>query len=644
MLTHIAELLERHVDGDEQTFLDLFAGTNAVGAYFKPRYTMLSNDLLYFSYINAVARIGLNHVPTFRGLAQRGIDTPLKFLEQEAESYLGRNVEGYYELSYSPTGGSMYLTSSNAKRVDSIRSTIAMWHHNGWTTNEENAYLVDALINAVPSVSNTTGTYGAFLKHWDKRALNTLRLTPSAIYNNQYENKCFQQDANELVKEIEADIVYIDPPYNSRQYVANYHVLENIARNSEPELRGVTRLFDWADERSSYCSKRSVKDAMGDLIASVQARHMVISYNSEGLLNEEDLVHLARSCSLDNQIEVVRVPYRRYSSRRSSSSRSVYELLLYARKSQPPSKSVTTTGLTEKVFPLIKSPLNYIGGKYRLLPQIMPLLPQSSHTFVDLFSGGANVGINASAEKHMFIDMNERINELFRYFQKTPIEQVISSIHETIDEWGLSKTNEEAFLRFRKHYNKCPDPISLYVLTSYSYNYQFRFNSNMEFNNPFGRNRSSFSRSMERNLVRFVKRLSCIDACFIDSYFEDLDLSFLQQDDFVYLDPPYLITTGSYNDGNRGFRNWNETSELSLLDRMRQLTQRGVPFALSNVLEHKGRSNELLKEFISEERLHVFNLQYNYDNASHNSKSRGSREVLVTNYRLDRDGRAAVDV
>lgn len=271
LLNHIEALLEPHLDGDEQTFLDLFAGTNTVGAHFKPRYTIFSNDSLNFSYLNAVARIGLNRRPLFRGLTKRGIDDPLRFLEQEAELYLGRGEIGYYESNYSPTAGAMYLSVDNAKRIDSIRSTIEVWYSNDWISDVENAYLIDALVSAVPSVSNTTGTYGAYLKHWDKRALNKLTLLPSRIFNNEKNNRCFRREANDLVRELEADIAYIDPPYNSRQYAPNYHLLENISYNLQPELRGVTRLFDWSDRRSDYCVKNRVENVMEDLLTHIQA-------------------------------------------------------------------------------------------------------------------------------------------------------------------------------------------------------------------------------------------------------------------------------------------------------------------------------------------------------------------------------------
>ena len=157
----------------------------------------------------------------------------------------------------------------------------------------------------------------------------------------------------------------------------------------------------------------------------------------------------------------------------------------------------------------------------------------------------------------------------------------------------------------------------------------------MEFNNPFGRNRSRFSENMEKNLRLFVEKLNTIDATFTDELFDDIDISNLGTSDFVYLDPPYLITTGNYNDGNRGFVNWDDEQEKKMYKLMEQLSNQGVRYALSNVLTHKGKENTLLKEFIETHPVEVNYLDFNYNNSSHNSKGKGSVEVLITNYRKD---------
>lgn len=453
-------------------------------------------------------------------------------------------------------------------------------------------------------------------------------------------------DANKLIKTISADITYIDTPYNNRQYASNYHLLENVARNNKPVLTGKTKVFEWSKLRSNYSIKRNALASMQNLIENLDSTHIFVSYNNEGIIPENELISLLKENSLNNKIKIEKIPYRKYKSKRPSKNQDLYEILLYIQKKEVvgqvkyyPQSFTQQVAVKEnkwvgKKQKFIKSPLNYIGGKYKLLNQIIPLFPANINTFLDLFSGGANVGINVKANYYIFNDMNYKINEMFRFFSTQNIDKLIFKIKSRIKEYDLSKTNEEGYIKFRNDYNKNPNPLDLYVLVSYSYNYQFRFNNSMQFNNPFGRNRSRFSENMEKNLRLFVNKLHSINATFTDKLFNEVDLSSLSPDDFVYLDPPYLITTGNYNDGNRGFVNWGIQQENQMYELMNQLSNMGIRYALSNVIEHKGKSNDLLKNFVNSFNVHINYLNYNYNNSSYNSKGTGSVEVLITNYNL----------
>ncbi|WP_247927268.1 Dam family site-specific DNA-(adenine-N6)-methyltransferase [Streptococcus constellatus] len=634
LLPEIKKMVDKHTDGSEEVFLDLFAGTNVVANYFKQFYTVYSNDMLFFSYVNAKATIENNSKPSFSKLVQAGISSPMTYL-QNLEAH-GETVR-YYEVAYSPTGEANYLSVHNAKKLDIIRSQIESWKNQNLLTEHEYYYLLSSLIEALPFISNTTGTYGAFLKHWDKRSFNDLELQDFTIFDNSKQNKAFNEDANRLVQKVKADIVYIDPPYNSRQYASNYHLLENVARNEHPALKGITKIFDWKNLKSDYATKGKALAAMRDLIQNINSTHIILSYNNEGIISEEDLTNILKEFSVDGIVDIKKIPYRKYQSKNVSKNKEIYELLFYIQR-KPFSKNKTLNKPLNNVRvsstkKYIKSPLNYIGGKYKLLNQMLPLFPKNINTFVDIFSGGANVGINVKAKKYIFNDMNNRINEMFRYFQTQSPVKLVQQIEERIDEWGLSKTNEEAFLAFRKHYNKNPNPLDLYVLSSFSYNYQFRFNNSMEFNNPFGRNRSHFSENMRNNLLNFTTKLQTLSATFSDSFFEEFDFSNLTNKDFVYLDPPYLITTGSYNDGKRGFSDWSEIQEKELYRVLKFLSENNIKWALSNVIFHKGKTNELLLNFIKNEDYFVTELSYNYNNSSHNTNRGESIEVLVTNYK-----------
>lgn len=638
LLSAIDAVVHKHATGNEETFLDLFAGTNVVGNHFKKQFTVYSNDLLYFSYVNAMATIENNGILRFDGLQAKGIHDPLAYLNAGPST---AGSPGYYERAYSPATGAMYFTEENGRRIDFIRDSIDQWNTEGLLSSYEYYYLVSTLIEAIPSISNITGTYGAYLKHWDKRALDTLHLKPLPIVDNNRANRAYNTNANELVEEISADIAYIDTPYNNRQYASNYHVLENIARNNKPDLHGKTRVFDWFDLKSEYAMKKTAYTAMGGLLETVKARHIIISYNNEGIIPLPDLVALAQENSIQHEVEVEIIPYRKYISKVRPSTRGVEEVLIYMRKdAKGSSRAIIPIDATvwkaktetEPGPHLIKSPLNYIGGKYSLLNQLLPLFPERINTFVDLFSGGANVGINAFAQHYVMNDMNDRINDIFRYIISNNIDLCIDEINSYINNYSLSKTNEQGYLALRREYNRKPNPIMLYTLIAYSYNYQARFNNNMEFNNPFGRDRSHFSQSMEERLRAFVKRCSMLDIRFTDSMFEDYPYEDLTQDDFVYMDPPYLITTGNYNDGNRGFRNWGESEERKLYGVMDMLSARGIRFALSNVLMHKGKDNALLRQYIDEHDVNVHHLNKTYKNSSHNTLRKNSDEVLITNY------------
>ncbi|MES5889369.1 Dam family site-specific DNA-(adenine-N6)-methyltransferase [Lacticaseibacillus paracasei] len=636
LLNEIDAILLPHLSGNEKSFVDLFAGSNVVAKHFKPMFAITTNDFMAFSRAISEGSVVLNSVPDFAGLHQRGIEDPLKYLQtRDISKYLGETVT----REYSPAGpdNRMYFTTENARRIDFIRNKIDFWKKENFITENEFYYLLNALLQAVPFVSNITGTYGAYLKHWDKRAMKSLELNPSAIIDNKEQNNAFSEDSLKLIKKISGDIVYIDPPYNNRQYAPNYHVLETIAKNDNPELHGITGQRNYDDEKSAFSIKRKAVKAMSSMLSNLNFTHAVVSYSTDGIIAEEELLALLKTAAVNEQVIEKRIPYRKYKSKVVKDGGVLYELLFYfqPKTGQHKQRRVITRQKRnqfkeEKSWGFIKSPLNYVGGKYKLLPQIFPLFPKSADIFVDLFSGGGNVGINANAKKIYFNDINSKINGLFRFFQGRDPVNLLKMIHQRIDYFHLSKTNKQGFLDLRNHYNKNPNPIDLYVLVSFSFNYQFRFNNHLQYNNPFGYNRSHFSERMADNLVRFVTRLNNVDAQFTDYYFSDFDFSELTSNSFVYADPPYLITTGSYNDGNRGFVDWTEKQELQLYDVLDALTAKGVKFALSNVMDHKGHSNDLLKRW--SQKYHVTDLNYGYQNSSYNTFALESREVLITNY------------
>ena len=280
----------------------------------------------------------------------------------------------------------------------------------------------------------------------------------------------------------------------------------------------------------------------------------------------------------------------------------------------------------------IKSPLNYTGGKYKILDKILPIFPKEIGTFVDLFSGGFNVGINVTANKIICNDNIIYLIELYKYIKKTETEELISRIRKVINEYKLDKANKEGYLKLRNEYNLSKKSILLFVLICFSFNHQIRFNNSHQFNAPFGKDRSEYNMRIEENLKVFSETLKQKEIIFTSFDFLNVDLSELGKEDFVYCDPPYLISSASYNDGNRGFKNWTGKEEKQLLELLDNLNQRNIKFALSNVLYHKGQENKFLAEWSKKYKIHY--IDNSYRNCSYQLKNRGNKsvEVLITNY------------
>lgn len=289
-----------------------------------------------------------------------------------------------------------------------------------------------------------------------------------------------------------------------------------------------------------------------------------------------------------------------------------------------------------------------------MLPQIMPCFPKEINTFVDLFCGGGNVGINVDCRRLVLNDLDEHIFYLFDTFQKLDKEVTFETIRRTIARYGLSDStvngyefygcngsdglgryNKESFLELRQNFNeeKSRDAsyyLLLYTLIIFSFNNQIRFNREGKFNLPVGKR--DFNAKMQRKLSDFIDRLKSVSCVFSCVDFRDFDISALTGEDFVYMDPPYLITCATYNEKD----GWNETAERDLLGFIDELHSHGIRFALSNVLRSKGKENRILIDWAAAnaDRYHVKRLDYDYANSNYHTKNRdkNSEEVLIVNY------------
>lgn len=303
----------------------------------------------------------------------------------------------------------------------------------------------------------------------------------------------------------------------------------------------------------------------------------------------------------------------------------------------------------------IKSCLNYTGGKYKLLKQIVPLFPKNINNFIDLFCGGANVAINVRPLNQIIcIDHQKELIRLFNTLKTLPVERTFSIIEEIIHNFGLSNTyvygyeeygcsssdglsqyNKEKFLQLRDYYNQRETDdyyydLVFYVLIVFSFNNQIRFNKKGHYNIPVGKR--DFNIKIRNNLKDFITSIQKKNMEFIQTDFRDYDFSWLKWGDFLYADPPYLISTATYNEQN----GWTEKEEKDLLHLLDQLHEQGVKFALSNVLEHKGQVNQILLKWLKEnENIYYVNyLNFNYNNSNYQIKKKTAKtsEVLITNY------------
>lgn len=282
---------------------------------------------------------------------------------------------------------------------------------------------------------------------------------------------------------------------------------------------------------------------------------------------------------------------------------------------------------------LIKSPLNYIGGKFKLLPQILPLFPNNINTFYDMFCGGCNVGVNIKANKIVCNDKEQVVINLMNDWKQINSNQALKLLEETIDKYKLSKTNEEGFKNIRNDYNRGEQSWHMfYAMLTNAFNYQIRFNKNGEYNMPFGRNRSYFNPTLKSRFVKFIDRLNNINIEFLNKDFRYLEPKELNDKDFVYFDPPYLVTCAAYNEKD----GWNQQDDIDLMNLCDRLNDNNVKFAISNVFENKGKSNDMLKEWSN--KYNVYHLNNTYANCNYHTKDKSKNntdEVLITNYQIN---------
>ncbi|MDR2425961.1 MAG: Dam family site-specific DNA-(adenine-N6)-methyltransferase [Endomicrobium sp.] len=307
---------------------------------------------------------------------------------------------------------------------------------------------------------------------------------------------------------------------------------------------------------------------------------------------------------------------------------------------------------------MIKSPLNYTGNKSRFLVQLLPRFPQKVNRFVDMCCGGASVGLNVNAKYVICFDNNKKVIDLLQTLSFLSEKTIVDKVEEFINEFnlsdnynkgyaiyrkyirdnnGLKQYNAEGYAKLRSFYNdkglntKRDNDVCLFTLLVFCFNNDLRFNSAGKFNMPVGK--TDFNESIRKKLNSFKHGTSEKSINFIQGDFKILKEFGLRRDIFVYIAPPYLITNAVYNESGS---KWDKIKEVELLSVLSYLDDKGIRFALSNVLRKGEKENTILSSWVKKNKFNTHYINYHYRSSSYNKKDRATpeEEVLITNYNV----------
>lgn len=607
--------------GEVNTFYDVFAGTGVVANVFKDK-TLITNDILYSNYIS--------HYAWFFPESYRSEYIHMLIERYNSEDYT--QEENYMTENFANTYFSRYVCA----QIGHIREDIETRYLNGEMNLKERNILITSLLYAMDKIANTVGHYDAYrkgVKHSESLILRPLNLCESLSNRNV----CLNGDANVVSEDVVCDIAYLDPPYNSRQYSDAYHLLENVAKWEKPKVHGDAKKMDRTEIKSKYCTNEA-GEAMMELIGSLNAKYILLSYNNTGMklhgrsnarISDVEILNILKT---RGEVTVFSQKHNAFSTGKSNIEDNEERLFLCKVNQNPQ---------------YIQSPLNYTGGKHKLLPQILPHFPKSIDTFVDLFCGGGNVGVNVAAKKHYYNDKNKNVIGLLEMFSEVNPVTLIGKIDKITEKYNLSNTsihgyehyncesssglatvNKEPHRKLRDDFNELTVKNNLYftmlfTLIIYSFNNQLRFNGKDEYNLPVGKR--DLNPKMREKVKSFSWKLKSQNSHFSSIDYKEYPLSELTDKSLVYADPPYLITTATYNEQG----GWTEDDERGLLSYLDNLNECGFKFALSNVFEHKGKTNEILIEWAK--RYKVIHLNKSYNNSNYQTNG-SSDEVLIINY------------
>lgn len=608
LIAPILDLLEEHnLLQRNLVFFDAFCGMGAVADNVKNIYSFIKvNDILNCSTTFTRGRL-YAHECTFENL---GLN-PFEFLNGNKEM-----VHGFIYENYS-LGGSerMYFSEENAARIDYFRLQIEHWKELSLITEEEYIYLLACLLESVSDVSNTAGVYGAFLKHWDKRALKPIVFSRIDSREGVCENvEYYNNRIEDIIADVDCDILYLDPPYTQNQYGTQYHLLETLILNDNPPISRITGSRPTTPMRSYWSKMYHAHILFEKVVAKTSASHIILSYNNDGFMSKEYIEQTLKRFGVEETFCCLQIDYKKYNNTKCQGANGHKEYLFYIQKKP----------INEVV---VQSPLNYTGCKSKMIDVIKQNLPQQHlHTFIDAFGGGFNVGINISAERIVYNDINPFVKRLIESF-KTDTFVYLSYVSKLIQKYNLVPNSKDGYCALREKYNQTPiaerDSRMLYTLILYGFQQQIRFNTNHGFNNPVGSR--WFNECLLSKFVTFARCSKEKNVKYYNVSFEHLEEE-INADVFIYADPPYRSTLGVYNDGKRGFEGWTLEHEQRLCAFLDNVHQRGALFMLSYVLQVDNFFNNDIANWI--ERNHYVVIDIEMPQGRYNNR----REVLIKNY------------
>lgn len=606
--------LFEEVSNKRLTFFDAFCGTGAVADSLKDSFNIVVNDKLNWCVIYTRGRVC-------------GKDCHFKNLDFDPFEFFNSNnktVKGFFYKNYSPAASKrMYFTPENAGRIDYFRTTIEKWKQQDLITENEYAHLLACLIESVSVVSNTAGVYGAFLKHWDSRATKKIEFK-KVPYNPSSSSEAIYLNNNieDIVSEINCDILYLDPPYTQNQYGTQYHLLETLVLYDNPSVSTVTGSRSTTPMRSDWSKEYKSHIHFDKVLAKTKAKYIVFSYSQDGFMSKSFIEASLKRYGKPETYLCKKISYRKYTNFKSREKNDHFEYLFFVQRKNE----------SEIVY---ESPLNYIGSKAKMISHIKQSLPKKFNSFVDACGGGFNVGININADKIIYNDINHFVSNLVASFKTNDTYQYILYLKRIIKKYELEAKNAKSYLKVREHYNSLPlekrDTKLLYAVILYGFNQQIRFNGNHEFNNPVGMR--WFNDKVLEKMISFSRVIKEKNVIFESKDYREL-FSEIDKNTFTYLDPPYMLTNGSYNDGKRGFNGWTKRTEKQLFNFATKLNEDGKSFMISYVLEHKGQFNGQFDSWIKQGEHNLIHVEPILGN--------NRKEIFITNYNKHVNGKATL--